>query len=158
MVSVADIISKIMIEILSVLALTTKQIKQGRFSKCAVMDTADAQHVTEKFVKLLQGKDDIHAALKRLDRLTMNEGLAAGALTLGIVHNLALGDQLQVVQQWLFPPDSSSTYHDFVSKRQSGTAAWFFESNKLTEWEETGSLLWIHGKRMFFKSPTSAWR
>ena len=32
-----DIILKIMIEILSVLALATKQIKEGRFSKCTVI-------------------------------------------------------------------------------------------------------------------------
>ena len=32
-----DIIVKIMVELLSVLALATKQIKQGRFSKCAVI-------------------------------------------------------------------------------------------------------------------------
>jgi len=31
-----DIIIKIMVELLSVLALATKQIKQGRFSECAV--------------------------------------------------------------------------------------------------------------------------
>ena len=31
-----DLIIKIMVELLSVLALATKQIKQGRFSKCAV--------------------------------------------------------------------------------------------------------------------------
>ena len=33
-----DIIVKIMVEILSVLALATKQIKEGRFSKCPVTD------------------------------------------------------------------------------------------------------------------------
>ena len=33
-----DIIVKIMVEILSVLALATKQIKEGRFSKCPVID------------------------------------------------------------------------------------------------------------------------
>jgi hypothetical protein len=33
-----DIILKIMLEILSVLALATKQIKEGRFSKCPVID------------------------------------------------------------------------------------------------------------------------
>jgi hypothetical protein len=32
-----DFIVKIMVEILSVLALATKQIKEGRFSKCAVI-------------------------------------------------------------------------------------------------------------------------
>jgi len=32
-----DIIVKIMVEILSVLALATKQIKEGHFSKCTVI-------------------------------------------------------------------------------------------------------------------------
>ena len=31
-----DIIVKVMVELLSVLALTTKEIMQGRFSKCTV--------------------------------------------------------------------------------------------------------------------------
>jgi hypothetical protein len=35
-----DIIVKIMVEVLSVLALATKQIKQGRFSKCAITYSA----------------------------------------------------------------------------------------------------------------------
>ena len=34
-----DIVVKIMVELLSVLALASKQIKQGRFSKCAVTGT-----------------------------------------------------------------------------------------------------------------------
>ena len=34
--TMTDVIVKIMIELLSVLALATKQIEQGRFSKCAV--------------------------------------------------------------------------------------------------------------------------
>ena len=35
----SEIIVKIMVELLSVLALATKQIEQGRFSKCAVTYT-----------------------------------------------------------------------------------------------------------------------
>jgi len=35
-----DIIVKILVELLAVLALATKQIKQGRFSECAVRYTA----------------------------------------------------------------------------------------------------------------------
>ncbi|KAN0111166.1 hypothetical protein V8E52_008778 [Russula decolorans] len=71
-----DLIIKIMVELLSVLALATKQIKQGRF---------------EKFVKNLwgKGKDKIQAALERLDRLTKDEGLLAVAQTLGVVHGIA---------------------------------------------------------------------
>jgi hypothetical protein len=37
-----DIVIKIMVELLSVLALATKQIKQGRFSKCTVKYTLPA--------------------------------------------------------------------------------------------------------------------
>ena len=36
----SDIIVKIMVEVISVLALATKQIKQGRFSKCAHINIA----------------------------------------------------------------------------------------------------------------------
>jgi hypothetical protein len=34
-----NIIARIMVEVLSVLALATKQMKQGRFSKCAITYT-----------------------------------------------------------------------------------------------------------------------
>jgi hypothetical protein len=52
-------------------------------------------------------------------------------------------------QHWLSPPDPSMN-HRFVSKaRHSGTAAWFFNGTTLTKWKETGSFLWIHGKRVF---------
>jgi hypothetical protein len=63
-----------------------------------------------------------------------------------------VGDHLRRdVQNWLSPPDPS-TNHNFVRKaRHSGTAGWFFESNAITEWKARGSLLWIHGKRMFFE-------
>ena len=84
-----DFIIKIMVQLLLVLALATKQIKQGRFSECAVRYTYYAQHVTEKFVKKLRGKgqDKIQAALERLDRLTKDEGLSVLAQTLGVVHS-----------------------------------------------------------------------
>jgi hypothetical protein len=61
-----------------------------------------------------------------------------------------VGDQLRwELQHWLSPPDPS-TNQNFVQKaRHSGTAAWFFESNALAEWQARGSLLWIHSKRMF---------
>ena len=67
-------------------------------------------------------------------------------------EGIFVGNQLQRdVHHWLSPPDPS-TNHNFVREaRHSGTAAWFFESNSLTEWKARGSLLWIHGKRMYFE-------
>jgi signal recognition particle GTPase len=84
-----DIIVGIMVELLSVLALATKQIKQGRFSKCAATYTSPVpQFATEKFAKKLLGDGDIEATLQRLDRLTQEEARMTVAETLGVVHGL----------------------------------------------------------------------
>jgi len=84
-----DIIVKIMIELLSVLALATKQINQGRFSKCDVANIPSlAQCATEKFAKKLLGDGEIEAVLHRLDRLTQDEARMTVAQTLGVVHGL----------------------------------------------------------------------
>jgi hypothetical protein len=49
---------------------------------------SDTQYVVENFVKKLLGKDKIPSILKRLDRLTKDEGLSTGAQTMGVVHRL----------------------------------------------------------------------
>jgi translation elongation factor EF-1beta len=68
-----DVIAKIMVELLSVLALATKQIKQGRF---------------KKFAKKLLGESEIEAVLQRLDRLTKEEAQMTVIQTLEVVHGL----------------------------------------------------------------------
>ncbi|KAF8261454.1 hypothetical protein EI94DRAFT_1745979 [Lactarius quietus] len=71
--SMTEIVVKIMVELLSVFALATKQIKQGRF---------------KKFAKKLLGESEIEAVLQRLDRLTQEEGRMTVAQTLEVVHGL----------------------------------------------------------------------
>jgi hypothetical protein len=84
-----DIIVKIMVEVLSVLALATKEIKQGRSSKRAVTYTSlMAQCAVGKFAKKLLGKSEVEAVLQKLDRLTQEEAWMTGAQTLGTVHGL----------------------------------------------------------------------
>ena len=87
--TMSDIMVKIMIEVLSVLALATKQINQGRFSK---WHTAIPYSVTEcgkeKFTKKLLGESDVEAVLRRLDRLTQEEARLTVAHTLEVVHGL----------------------------------------------------------------------
>ena len=84
-----DIVIRIMVELLSVLALATKQINQGRFSKRAITYTLPvAQCATEKFAKKLLGESEIEAILQRLDRLTQDEARMTVAQTLGVVHGL----------------------------------------------------------------------
>ena len=84
-----DIIVKIMVELLSVLALATKQVNQGRFSRCAITYTLPiAQLATENFAKKLLGDSEIEAVLQRLDRLTQDEARMTVAQTLSVVHGL----------------------------------------------------------------------
>jgi hypothetical protein len=85
----SDIIAQIMVEVLSVLALATKQIKQGRFSKYTVTYTFSVAYcAAEKFGMKLLGDSEIEAVLKKLDRLTQDEARMTVAQTLGMVHSL----------------------------------------------------------------------
>ncbi|KAI9457890.1 hypothetical protein F5148DRAFT_339228 [Russula earlei] len=70
---ISDLIVRIMVEVLSVFALATKQINQGRF---------------KKFAKKLLGENDVEAILQRLDRLTQEEARMNVAHTLEVVHGL----------------------------------------------------------------------
>ena len=85
-----DIIIKIMVDLLSVFAITTRQIRQGRFGECAITYTLSvAQSSTEKFAtKLLWNESDIKAILRTLDRLTQDEARMTVVPFLGVVHGL----------------------------------------------------------------------
>jgi len=97
-----DMIIKIMLELLSVFALATKQIKQGRPSECATTYTLPvAQCATAKFAKKLFFKErEIETVLQRLDRLTQDEARAAIAQTLGAVQGLEgnMGEMMKGAQ------------------------------------------------------------
>ncbi|KAH9023652.1 hypothetical protein EDB84DRAFT_470111 [Lactarius hengduanensis] len=71
--AMTDIIVKIMVEVLNILAIATKEIKQGR---------------TKKYLKKLMGKTDIEDALRRLDKLTQEEVRMATAQLLKITHGI----------------------------------------------------------------------
>jgi hypothetical protein len=87
--TITDIIMKILVQVLSVLALATKQIKQGRFSKWLVPHIfLIAEHETEKFAKKLLGESEIESVLQRLDRLTEDEARMTAAQTLEVVYGL----------------------------------------------------------------------
>ena len=80
---------KIMVELLSVLTLATKQMKQGRFSEwiCRI-DMRRLNVFAEKFAKKLLGETEIEGVLRRLDRLTQEEGRMTMAQTLEVVYGL----------------------------------------------------------------------
>ncbi|KAH9053698.1 hypothetical protein EDB87DRAFT_202630 [Lactarius vividus] len=71
--AMTDVIVKIMVEVLSIFAIATKEIKQG-FAK--------------KFLKKLVGRRDIEDALQKLDRLTQEEARMATAEVLRVTHGV----------------------------------------------------------------------
>lgn len=52
-------------------------------------------------------------------------------------------------RKWLSPADPSSNYNIARDTYHDGTATWLIQGTDFHEWEVRGSLLWIHGKRMF---------
>ena len=60
------------------------------------------------------------------------------------------GSQLrQDLRGWLSSPDPSTNHNIACGARHKGTADWFFEGSIFRDWKSIGSLLWVHGKRMF---------
>jgi hypothetical protein len=58
-----------------------------------------------------------------------------------------LGKQLlKDLRGWLTPPDPKMNHNTACGCQHEGTAAWIFSEDIFTEWESSGSLLWIHGK------------
>ena len=91
-VALTEIAVKVLVELLSTLALTTRQIKQGKTSKPVFSEVLHYLPVTrciaEKFAKKFFGDKDIEAVLKRLDRLTQDEARNTAAQTLEVVYGL----------------------------------------------------------------------
>jgi hypothetical protein len=104
-----EIIVKIILELLSTIALVTKQIRQKRSRECVLV--AIVGHLTEpeavKFVKKLLGDKEVEAVLQRLDRLTLEEARMTAAQTFGVVHDL-----FQNVRALM---DGEATVSDFYS-------------------------------------------
>ncbi|KAN0135081.1 Ankyrin repeat-containing domain protein [Lactarius tabidus] len=159
--SMAEISAKIMVELLSVLALATKQVKQGRISKWIhLFDIQRLIVCAEKFAKKLLGESEIERVLRRLDRLTQEEGRMTIAQTLEVVYGLVKNVKVVISgtqkplasnrrsqsRSWLTPPDPSPNYNIACEIHQDGTAMWFCGGSVFTEWNANGSLLWIHGK------------
>ncbi|KAH9021028.1 hypothetical protein EDB84DRAFT_548951 [Lactarius hengduanensis] len=161
-----DIVAKIMVELISILALAKKQVNRGRL---------------KQFAKKLLGDSEIESILKRLDRLTQEEAGMTVAQTLAVVHGLlnnmkvvmdggeastsAIRQTLVTMQEvaneinkmkrnqlqkdarnWISPPDPSKN-HIIARRIHSGeSAVWFTRGPIFDKWNLVGGLLWIHGK------------
>ena len=82
-----DTIIQVMAEVLSILGIATKEIRQGRMSKYLGTNMRMlTEGFSEKYVKTLIGKMEMEDALKRLDRLTQEEARMAAAENLKATH------------------------------------------------------------------------
>lgn len=88
--AMTDIITKIMVEVLTIFGIATKEIKQGRGSESPslVIISISTESRPERFLKKLAGRTDIEDALKRLDRLTQAEARMVLAEVLKITHTI----------------------------------------------------------------------
>jgi hypothetical protein len=84
-----ELLGKIMAQVLSILALSTKAITGRRMSELIhVLSFFSADYEPEKFLKRLIGKTDVEDALVRLDSLTKEERLMAMAKNFEVVHHV----------------------------------------------------------------------
>jgi hypothetical protein len=86
-----DIIVKIMVEVLCILSIATKELKQSRASELIPGGVNCPYRLTGclgKYVKKLVGRTDIEDALSRLDRLTQDEVGMAAAQGLSATHKI----------------------------------------------------------------------
>ncbi|KAH9962804.1 NACHT domain-containing protein [Lactifluus volemus] len=149
-----NLIAKIMAEILGILAIATKEIRQGW---------------GKRYLKKLTGKTDIEDALTRLEKLSNDEALTATVQVLEAADSMD-GKMEQVVdvtqqiesdvgdlkrdhlqanlQTWLSPPDPSINYNTARDAYHNGTATWFTRGHTYQDWKTSGSgsLFWVHGK------------
>jgi hypothetical protein len=82
---------KMMTEVLNIIGIATKEIKQGRTSKPFSVQTSFllTERFLEKYFKKLFGsRTDIEDALKRLDVLTLEEAQMAAAQVLKATHTV----------------------------------------------------------------------
>ncbi len=100
-----DAIVKVMVEVLRILGIATKEIKQNFPSQLLLGDRSkhSAYSFLENFLKKLVGRRDIEDALQRLEKVTVEEARMAAAEALKAVHEAKneVGDKVDGVQDTL---------------------------------------------------------
>jgi hypothetical protein len=84
-----ELLANILAQVLSVLALSTKEMKDRRISMLIYSKNFSlSDDNTEKFMKRLIGKTEVEDGLQRLDMLTKEENLMAAACTLEVAGEI----------------------------------------------------------------------
>ena len=94
--AMTGIITKIMVEVLAIFGIATKELRLGSASEFLVgCPSISTELRIEKFLKKLAGRTDLEDALERLDKLTQEEARMALAEVLRITHSVH--DEVKVV-------------------------------------------------------------
>ena len=84
-----DIIVKIIVEVLSILSIATKEIRRGQASEWITSNSLLlTDSCLEKYLKKLMGKNGLEDALKKLDVLTQEEARMATAELLRVTRGV----------------------------------------------------------------------
>jgi hypothetical protein len=95
--AMTELLGKIMGQVLSILALSTKEMTRGRTSEGNWLDVSLlANYGTEKFLNRLMGRTEVEDALERLDMLTREETGMTVARNLAVTH--AVDGNVMVVE------------------------------------------------------------
>ena len=85
----ADKMVQITVEILDILAIATKEMKQSRTSEFDLrFRFYDADIVSEKFVKRVVGRTDLEDGMENLNKLTNEEVVMASAQLLKVAYDI----------------------------------------------------------------------
>jgi archaellum component FlaC len=87
--AMTDIVVKIMVEVISILGIVTKEIGQGRISMPFPVDVSPKFDLpAERYLKKLFGINRLEDALRRLDKLSQEEARMAAAEILTITSGI----------------------------------------------------------------------
>ena len=88
--AMTDVVVKIIVELISTLALATKQVKQGRPSECqcVLVDASLYSRRRRETSKEAFGRERGRGRTSALDRLTQDEARMTAAPTLEVVYGL----------------------------------------------------------------------
>jgi len=102
----------------------------------------DAEHIKGELRKVVAHVDDQKCSSPH-DSSVVGHG----------VSPYFTGDQLRNdLATWLSPPDPFINYNTASDARYGATGMWFIESTEFQNWKESSSLLWVYGKRTFFRA------
>ncbi|KAI0289002.1 hypothetical protein BC826DRAFT_1107328 [Russula brevipes] len=124
------LLGKIMAQLLSILALSSKAVTEWRIKRIA---------------KRLIGRKDVEDALSQLETLTKEESLAVVSKSLELLCESKRNELRRRFQTWLSPPDPSLNHITACKTQHDGTTRWFINGSTYQNWKENRSLLWIRG-------------